>query len=102
MSMPGTKTAPSGGARVALLVLAAAWLAWGPAAAPAQTFVVGLPAEPIQLDPAVAVDSASLQITRQLYDTLVSLEGAPGEIRPALAERWEASPGAPSRLTRVS
>jgi len=92
MSMPGTKTAPSGGARVALLVLAAAWLAWGPAAAPAQTFVVGLPAEPIQLDPAVAVDSASLQITRQLYDTLVSLEGAPGEIRPALAERWEASP----------
>lgn len=92
VAVPGVKTDKSAGVRIVALLVAAAWLAWGPGAASVQTFVVGLPAEPIQLDPAVAVDSASLQITRQLYDTLMSLEGAPAEIRPGLAERWEASP----------
>jgi peptide/nickel transport system substrate-binding protein len=62
-------------------------LAAGPAAA--QTFVFGLPAEPIQLDPAVVTDSASLTVTYQIFEGLVRLRGATTEIEPALAERWE-------------
>ncbi len=73
-----------------LLALAVLLLAAGPAAA--QTFVFGLPAEPVQLDPAVASDSASLLVTHQLFDGLVRLRGATTEVEPALAERWEASP----------
>lgn len=72
-----------------LLALGALLLAAGPAAA--QTFVFGLPAEPVQLDPAVASDSASLLVTHQLFDGLLRLKGATTEIEPALAERWETS-----------
>lgn len=58
----------------------------------AQTLVVGLPGEPVQLDPAVVVDSVSLTITHQLFDTLVRFRGSTTEVEPALAERWEVSP----------
>ena len=58
----------------------------------AQTFVFGWSAEPVQLDPAVVIDSASLGITPQIYDTLVKFRGSTTEIEPALAEKWEASP----------
>jgi peptide/nickel transport system substrate-binding protein len=64
------------------------------APAAAQTFVFGLPAEPVQLDPAVVSDSASLAMTYQVFEGLVRLRGATTEIEPALAERWEASPDA--------
>lgn len=73
------------------LLLAVALLLW-PGPGLAQTFVVGAPAEPVQLDPAVVVDSVSLGITRQLYDTLVRFEGATAAIAPGLAKRWEVSP----------
>lgn len=59
------------------------------APAGAQTFVFGLPAEPVQLDPAVVSDSASLAVTYQIFEGLVRLRGATTEIEPALAERWE-------------
>jgi peptide/nickel transport system substrate-binding protein len=72
-----------------LLALALLLAASGPAAA--QTFVFGLPAEPVQLDPAVVTDSASLAVTYQIFEGLVRLRGATTEIEPALAERWEAS-----------
>ena len=68
------------------------WLVAAPAAA--QTFVFGLPAEPVQLDPAVVSDSASLAVTYQIFEGLVRLRGATTEIEPALAERWEVSPDA--------
>jgi peptide/nickel transport system substrate-binding protein len=71
-----------------LLVVAASGAAH-PAAA--QTLVFGLPAEPVQLDPAVVSDGASLTVTYQLYEGLVRLRGATTEIEPALAERWEVS-----------
>ncbi len=74
---------------IRLGVLGVLLLAAVPAAA--QTFVFGLPAEPVQLDPAVATDSASLTVTYQLFEGLVRLRGATTEIEPALAERWEAA-----------
>ncbi len=75
--------------RRAVLTLALL-LGWAVAAA-AQTFVVGWPAEPIQLDPAVVSDSVSVGLTHQIFDTLVRLRGSTTEIGPGLAERWEAS-----------
>ncbi len=60
--------------------------------AAAQTFAFGLPAEPVQLDPAVVSDAASLAVTYQLFEGLVRLRGATTEIEPALAERWEVAP----------
>lgn len=80
----------AGGGRRALLA-AVLLLGWA-APAPARTFVVGSPAEPVQLDPAVVTDSASLGVTHQLYDTLVRLRAGTTEIEPGLAERWEVSP----------
>jgi peptide/nickel transport system substrate-binding protein len=57
--------------------------------AAAQTFVFGLPAEPVQLDPAVVSDGPSATVTSQLFEGLVRFRGATTEIEPALAERWE-------------
>ncbi len=73
-----------------VVACAAGLLLPGPALA--QDFIVGWPAEPVQLDPAVVNDSASLGLTEQIYDTLVRFRGSTTEIEPALAERWETSP----------
>ena len=67
------------------LVLACLLLAVAPAAA--QTFVFGLSAEPVQLDPAIVSDSASLAVTYQIFEGLVRLRGATTEIEPALPPR---------------
>lgn len=56
------------------------------------TFVMGLPAEPVYLDPAVATDGASLLVAHQLFETLVRLRPGTTEIEPGLAERWTVSP----------
>jgi peptide/nickel transport system substrate-binding protein len=88
---PGTRGAggrPSRASVPALLfglVLAAA-------PARAQDLVVGWPAEPVQLDPAVVTDSVSLGLTQQIFETLVRFRGATTDLEPGLAERWEASP----------
>jgi peptide/nickel transport system substrate-binding protein len=81
-----------GGVALRLVVLAL-WLA---AAAPASArmLVFGLPAEPVQLDPAVVSDGPSLAVTYQVFEGLVRLVGATTQIEPALAERWEVSPDA--------
>jgi peptide/nickel transport system substrate-binding protein len=76
--------------RLAVLAL---WLAAAPPAA-AATLVFGLPAEPVQLDPAVVSDGPSLAVTYQVFEGLVRLAGATTQVEPALAERWEVSPDA--------
>jgi peptide/nickel transport system substrate-binding protein len=76
--------------RLAVLAL---WLAAAPPAS-ARTLVFGLPAEPVQLDPAVVSDAPSLMVTYQVFEGLVRMAGASTEIEPALAERWEVSPDA--------
>jgi peptide/nickel transport system substrate-binding protein len=56
------------------------------------TFVFGIASEPVQLDPAVAVDAASLLVSHQIHETLVRLRPGTTEVEPGLAERWETSP----------
>jgi peptide/nickel transport system substrate-binding protein len=75
------------------LALAAALLGGlASGAAPVATFVVGVPAEPVQLDPAVVTDGVSLAVTQQVFETLVRFRGSTTELEPGLAVRWETSP----------
>jgi peptide/nickel transport system substrate-binding protein len=73
---------------VGVLVLAALFLAAGPAIAQT-TFVFGNQGEPVSLDPAIITDGISNRITRQIYEGLVKYKGATTEVIPALAEKSE-------------
>ena len=75
---------------VGVLVLAAVFLAAGPAIAQT-TFVFGNQGEPVSLDPAIITDGISNRITRQIYEGLVKYKGATTEVIPALAEKSEVS-----------
>ena len=56
------------------------------------TFVFGNPGEPVELDPAVLVDTISSRITTQILEGLVKYKGSTTEVVPALAEKWQVSP----------
>ncbi len=91
-SVKGSRRASESFRLGGVALLAATLLILGGAdPAPAQTFVFGWSAEPAELDPAVVIDSPSLGITQQIFDTLVKLKGATTEIEPGLAETWEPS-----------
>lgn len=53
--------------------------------------VVAKPGDPVSLDPANITDLESLQICRNIYDTLVQYEPDSTKIVPALAESWKQS-----------
>ncbi len=56
------------------------------------TFVFGNPGEPVELDPAVLVDTISSRITTQILEGLVKYKESTTEVVPALAEKWQVSP----------
>jgi len=64
----------------------------GPAVSAQTTLVFGNPGEPVELDPAVLVDTISSRITTQIFEGLVKYKGATTEVVPALAEKWQVSP----------
>jgi peptide/nickel transport system substrate-binding protein len=73
---------------IALLTLLVA----GPAAAqPAGTLVVGLVAEPVNLDPAQVTDLNSNRVGRRVVETLVTFPDEKTEVVPGLAESWTIS-----------
>lgn len=75
---------------VALLAL----LAMGPGPAPAQpagTLVVGLVAEPVNLDPAQVTDLNSNRVGRRIVETLVTFPEESTRVVPGLAESWTIS-----------
>lgn len=53
--------------------------------------VFGLAAEPISLDPAMAVDKESYKVIENLFEGLVRLKPDLSGVEPALADRWETS-----------
>jgi peptide/nickel transport system substrate-binding protein len=59
--------------------------------APSGTLTVALSVEPDTLDPAGAAQSASQQVFRQIYDTLIWLDPATGKYVGGLATSWETS-----------
>src|SRR2546422_5122245 len=61
------------------------------AAQPAGTLVVGLVAEPVNLDPAQVTDLNSNRVGRRLVETLVAFPDESTQIVPGLAESWTVS-----------
>lgn len=60
-----------------------------PAAAKySDSLIVGMPANPETLDPAVAVDEESEQIISNIYETLVEIDPALNQVIPNLAVNW--------------
>jgi peptide/nickel transport system substrate-binding protein len=79
-------------ARLALLALILALGAAVPAGAqPAGTLVVGLVAEPVNLDPAQVTDLNSNRVGRRIAETLVTFPDESTQIVPGLAESWAVS-----------
>src|SRR5207253_9175666 len=61
------------------------------AAQPAGTLVVGLVAEPVNLDPAQVTDLNSNRVGRRIVETLVTFPEESTQIVPGLAESWTIS-----------
>jgi len=79
-------------ARLALLTLTLALGVPAPAVAqPAGTLVVGLVAEPVNLDPAQVTDLNSNRVGRRIAETLVTFPEESTQIVPGLAESWVVS-----------
>jgi peptide/nickel transport system substrate-binding protein len=80
------------GAAMKLLVLLVALALAVPAAAqPAGTLVVGLVAEPVNLDPAQVTDLNSARVGRRVVETLVTFPEESTQLVPGLAESWTIS-----------
>ena len=81
--------------RTWLLLLIGLFTAAGaaaPAAAqPAGTLLVGLVAEPVNLDPPQVTDLNSLRVSRRIVETLVAFAEESTQIVPGLAESWTIS-----------
>jgi peptide/nickel transport system substrate-binding protein len=76
---------------VVLAVLVALGLAPAAGAQPAGTLVVGLVAEPVNLDPAQVTDLNSNRVGRRIAETLVTFPDESTQIVPGLAESWMVS-----------
>jgi peptide/nickel transport system substrate-binding protein len=74
-----------------LLMLASSLCAAGVGAQPAGTLVVGLVAEPVNLDPAQVTDINSNRVGRRIVETLVTFPEESTQIVPGLAESWTVS-----------
>ena len=61
------------------------------AAQPAGTLVVGLVAEPVNLDPAQVTDLNSNRVGRRVVETLVTFPDESTQVVPGLAESWTIS-----------
>ena len=76
---------------VLVAVLAVLSVAGSVAAQPAGTLVVGLVAEPVNLDPAQVTDLNSNRVGRRVVETLVTFPEERTEVVPGLAESWTIS-----------
>lgn len=53
--------------------------------------IIGSKSEAISLDPAIATDTESFQVTSGIYETLVKMDANGMDILPGLAESWKVS-----------
>ena len=61
------------------------------AAQPAGTLLVGLVAEPVNLDPPQVTDLNSARVARRIVETLVTFPEESTQVVPGLAESWSIS-----------
>ena len=71
-----------------LVVLGVAPPPAGAQSGPAGTLVVGLVAEPVNLDPAQVTDLNSTRVGRRIVETLVTFPEESTQVVPGLAESW--------------
>src|SRR5690349_16164240 len=76
---------------VMLLLLATMGVMTTATAQPAGTLVVGLVAEPVNLDPAQVTDLNSNRVGRRIVETLVTFPDESTQVVPGLAESWTIS-----------
>ena len=74
-----------------MAVALAAMTARPATAQPAGTLVVGLVAEPVNLDPPQVTDLNSLRVSRRIVETLVGFPDESTQIVPGLADSWTVS-----------
>src|SRR5262245_3990434 len=74
-----------------VLALALSFAAFPVAAQPAGTLLVGLVAEPVNLDPAQVTDLNSTRVGRRMVETLVTFPDESTQVVPGLAESWTIS-----------
>lgn len=79
-------------ASAVLLLTACSLVQRRPAGEPAGSITIGLPGIG-SLDPADATTPGALTILRTACDSLVGLDPATGDLRPALAQAWTIDPG---------
>jgi len=84
-------TAPRALASIAALALTLGLLAAAVGAQPAGTLLVGLVAEPVNLDPAQVTDLNSNRVGRRVVETLVTFPDESTQVVPGLAESWTIS-----------
>jgi peptide/nickel transport system substrate-binding protein len=78
-----------------VLILSLAVLPTGKSARPqaaASPLVVGINADPVTLDPALATEANDFLVARQIFDTLTAYQPGGSRPIPALAESWTLSP----------
>src|SRR5712692_11779507 len=78
-------------ASIPALALALGLLTSAVAAQPAGTLVVGLVAEPVNLDPPQVTDLNSNRVGRRIVETLVTFPDESTQVVPGLAESWTIS-----------
>lgn len=61
-------------------------------ASPGGTIIVGSLADPKSLNPLVANETSSTEVTRRIFDNLVEIDCETFEYRPGLAASWDLSP----------
>src|SRR5687767_15452727 len=76
---------------VLAVLLAVAAMVTPATAQPAGTIVVGLVAEPVNLDPAQVTDLNSGRVGRRIVETLVTFPEESTQVVPGLAESWTIS-----------
>src|SRR5215470_13412961 len=74
-----------------VLALVLSLAAFPVAAQPAGTLLVGLVAEPVNLDPAQVTDLNSNRVGRRVVETLVTFPDESTQVVPGLAESWTIS-----------
>ncbi|MGD1815770.1 MAG: ABC transporter substrate-binding protein [Pleomorphochaeta sp.] len=59
------------------------------AAGPKDTLVVAIGADVTSFDPHIGKETPAVAVTNHIYDTLVDIDSATGEVVPQIAEKWE-------------
>lgn len=82
------------GALLAVLLVIMLLAAAGCVTSGSKIFTYAEASDPTSIDPALADETVGINIARYLFDGLVGYDSKTGEVKPAVAEKWEISDNA--------